>query len=69
MLKIVGELLWNTLCISFAWACKFLWLIETRLSFSNSSLNEEVLSPNVILKAQLCKAFISLPSFFPVEHL
>ena len=44
-------------------AYKFFWWIKTKLSFSNSSSNEEVLSPYVILKVLSCNGFIVLPFF------
>lgn len=59
-LRIVGDIL-HILYMSVTRAYKFLWLIERKLSFSNSSFNEEVLSPYLILKALSCNVRIFLP--------
>ena len=49
-LRVVGDTLLDVLHISVPTACKFLWWIETELTFTNISLNEKVLSTYVILK-------------------
>ena len=44
-------------------------MVETELSFSNSSLNEEDLAPYVILEALLCNVFIEFNYSVVVENL
>ena len=44
-------------------------MVETELSFPNSSLNEEDLAPYVILEALLCNVFIEFTYSVVVENL
>ena len=44
-------------------------MVETELSFPNSSLNEEDLAPYVILEALLCNVFIEFNYSVVVENL
>ena len=61
-LRIVEDILADILYISITRACK-VFMMDLMLSFYNSSLNDEFLSPYMIFKALSSNAFIILPRF------